>query len=473
MRAELRMGEAVSADDSTALALARAIADSTRQAGGRALIVGGWCRDRLLGRVSKDIDLEVFGLPAGELRPLLARFGAVQRVGESFTVYKVGPVDVALPRRESKVARGHRGFEVQGDPALSFEDAARRRDFTINAIGFDPVTGDWLDPFGGREDLDRRLLRAVDRRTFGDGSLRVLRAVQFAARFELAVDGQTAALCREIPLDDLPAERVWGEMEKLLLQAARPSIGFAVALDLRVVDRLFPEMRALVGCAQEPDWHPEGDVWVHTLLVIDNAVEQVADLDRSRRLTVMLGAVCHDFGKPATTEFRDGRVRSFNHEDAGVAPTLQFLDRLNIHTIDSFPVRMQVVGLTAHHLKPGMWYKVRDQVGDGAFRRLAQKVDLELLARLARADCTGRTGDFDCSAMDWFVARARALGVEHRPPQPLLLGRHLLALGVEPSPRVGEILKYVYERQLDGEITTLDEAIAAARKTLEENKSGW
>jgi tRNA nucleotidyltransferase (CCA-adding enzyme) len=457
---------------SDALTLARAVAETVRDAGGRALIVGGWCRDHLLGRDSKDIDLEVFGLPAERLRPLLERFDTVQTVGEAFTVFKIGPIDVALPRRESKTARGHRGFEVRGDPDMSFEEAARRRDFTINAIGFDPLTGTWLDPFEGRADLERRRLRAVDRRTFGEDSLRVLRAVQFAARFDLVVEAGTAALCRDIPLDDLPAERIWGEVEKLLLHAPRPSIGFGVALDLLVVDRLFPEMRALVGCEQEPDWHPEGDVWVHTLLVIDNAVGESRDLDRARRLTIMLGAVCHDFGKPATTAFFDGRIRSFNHEEAGVAPTIQVLDRLNVHTIDGFAVRAQVVGLTAHHLKPGMWHKARREVGDGAFRRLAQKVDLELLARLARADCMGRTGDFDCSAMDWFVARARALGVEHRPPAPLLLGRHLLALGVEPGPRVGAVLKRVYERQLDGDITTLDHAIAAAREILGEPGGG-
>ncbi|MGE5358459.1 MAG: CCA tRNA nucleotidyltransferase [Bacteroidales bacterium] len=461
------MSQASNTDDDAALKLAHAIAGEVAHAGGHALIVGGWARDALLGRPSKDIDLEVFKLPADRLRTLLGQFGEVQTVGESFTVYKVGPVDVALPRRESKVGRGHRAFEVRGDPDMSFEEAARRRDFTINAIGFDPLTTAWLDPFDGRGDLSRRVLRAVDERTFGDDSLRVLRAVQFAARFELDVADSTAALCRSLPLDDLPAERISSEVEKLL-GAARPSIGFRVALDLLVVDKVMPEMRALVGCAQEPEWHPEGDVWVHTLMVIDNAVRESAGLDRPRRLAIMLGAVCHDFGKPATTAFLDGRIRSLNHEEAGVEPTLRFLDRLNVHSIDGFPVRTQVVGLTAHHLKPGMWYKVRDEVGDGAFRRLAQKVDLELLARLARADCQGRTGEFDCEAMDWFVARARTLGVEHRPPAPLLLGRHLLALGVQPGPRVGEILKRVYERQLDGEVSTLDEAIAAARAMLED-----
>ena len=187
-------------------------------------------------------------------------------------------------------------------------------------------------------------------------------------------------------------------------------------------------MRPLVGCVQEPEWHPEGDVWIHTLMVIDKARAMNADLGRPALITVMLGAVCHDLGKPATTAFIDGRIRSLNHEEAGVAPTLSLLDRLNVHSIEGFDVRAQVVGLVAHHLKPGMLHKA-EQVGDGAFRRLAQKVDLELLARLARADCLGRTGTFDCSAMDWFLERARALGVEHRPPPPLLMGRHLLELG--------------------------------------------
>jgi tRNA nucleotidyltransferase (CCA-adding enzyme) len=222
----------------------------------------------------------------------------------------------------------------------------------------------------------------------------------------------------------------------------------------------------LIGCEQEPEWHPEGDVWTHTLMVIDRARALNGDLDRPRLLTVMLGAVCHDLGKPATTAFIDGRIRSLDHEQAGVEPTLSLLDRLNVHTIDSFDARHQVVGLVAHHLKPGMLHKAGN-VGDGAFRRLAQKVDLELLARLARADCLGRTGTFDCSAMDWFLARARALGVEHRPPSPLLLGRHLLELGLEPGPRVGEVLKQVYEKQLDGEITSLEEGVQEARRILD------
>jgi tRNA nucleotidyltransferase (CCA-adding enzyme) len=446
--------------------LALSIARAVRADGGRALVVGGWVRDELLGRESKDLDLEVFGVPAGRLRALLEGFGRVDTVGESFTVYKIAGIDVSLPRRESKVARGHKGFVVEGDPDLPVEEAARRRDFTINAISRDPLTGELVDPFDGQRDLSARVLRAVDPRTFGDDSLRVLRAIQFAARFELAIDEPTKALCASLPLDDLPAERVWGEVEKLLLQADRPSLGFALALELGVIDRCFPEIKALVGCPQEYEWHPEGDVWIHTLMVIDEARKRLDGLDRGRAVAVMLGAVCHDLGKPPTTAFIDGRIRSIGHEEQGVPPATQLLDRLNIHTIDGYDVRATVLGIVAHHLKPGMFRKSPSPVSDGAFRRLAQKVDLELLARVAKSDCLGRSGSFDCSAMDWFLERARALGVEHAPPPPLVMGRHLLSLGLPPGPRVGEILKQIYERQLDSEIKTLDDGLALARQLL-------
>jgi tRNA nucleotidyltransferase (CCA-adding enzyme) len=443
-----------------------AIARRIRDAGGQALIVGGWVRDRLMGRPSKDVDIEVYGVPVSALREVLSAFGSVNAVGESFTVYKVAGIDVALPRRESKIGRGHRGFEVTGDPDLPIADAARRRDFTINAIAWDPLTGEYLDPWNGRRDIEARILRAVDPLTFGEDSLRVLRAVQFAARFEFALEAGTREICRHIPLDDLPAERIWGEVEKLLLHAARPSIGLTLTLELGVIDRLFPELVPLVGCEQEPAWHPEGDVWVHTLLVVDEARTRIDDLDRPRQIVVMLGAVCHDLGKPSTTAFLDGRIRSIDHEQAGVAPASTLLDRLNINSIDGYDVRRQVLGIVAHHLKPGMFRQSPTPVSDGAFRRLAQKVDLELLARVAKSDCLGRGGGFDCSAMDWFLDRARELGVQHAPPEPIVKGRHLLALGVAPGPRVGEVLKQIYERQLDGTVTTLDDGLALARELL-------
>ena len=446
------------------------IARAAAAAGGRALIVGGWVRDRLLGLAPKDADVEVFGIPADALRDLLARFGAVNTVGESFTVFKVGGIDVSLPRRDSKTGRGHRGFVVEGDPAMTIEDAARRRDFTINAMFFDPLSGEYLDPFDGRSDLQRRILRAVDRRTFGDDSLRVLRAIQFAARFECELDQETRALCASIPLDDLPAERIWGEIEKLLLQARQPSIGLALALDLGVIRQLFPEVAALVGCPQEPAWHPEGDVWVHTLQAVDLAAGYLEGLGYPRQVVVMLGTLCHDLGKPPTTKVIDGRIRSLDHEEQGIAPTQRVLDRLNVRTMEGYDVRKQVVAIVADHLKPGLFSRERDKVGDAAFRRLALKCELDLLYRVAKADSLGRKKEGapppDADAQEWFLERAKTLSVTREGPKPLLLGRHLLAMGLQPGPRIGEITDQVYQRQLDGEVRTLDEALAAARKIL-------
>ena len=445
-----------------ALGVARAV----RDAGGRALIVGGWVRDTLLGLPSKDVDIEVYGLPADALRAVLARLGPVNSVGASFAVFKLGALDVSLPRTESKAGRGHRGFTVSGDPSLPLAAAARRRDFTVNAIAWDPLRDEYLDPHRGRADLDARRLRMVDPATFGDDSLRVLRAMQLAARLEFDLDAPARAACRTIALEDLPAERIWGELDKLLLRARRPSIGLAVARDTGVVRRLFPELDALIDCPQEPAWHPEGDVWTHTLLVVDQARGRIDDLPRPQQIAVMLGAVCHDFGKPATTARIDGRIRSLNHEEMGVPPAAAFLDRINIHTLEGYDVRRQVLGLVAHHLKPGMWHTARNGVRDGAFRRLARKVDPELLARVAKSDCLGRTGNFDCSAMDWFLERARSLGVERVAPAPLLLGRHLLQLGLAPGPRIGQVLNQVYERQLEGDVTTLESAIETARTII-------
>lgn len=454
------------------LALARAV----RGAGGRALLVGGCVRDALLGREPKDWDVEVYGVEPAALRALLGRFGRVDAVGEAFTVYKLSrDLDVSLPRRERKQGRGHRGFVIEGDPLMTFEEAARRRDFTINAILFDPLTGEHLDPFDGRRDLELKLLRAVAPDTFVEDSLRVLRAAQLAARFRLDIEPATVELCRSIDLTDLPAERVWGELEKILLQAERPSVGFEWLAKLNATPQLFPEVHALVGVPQESEWHPEGNVDVHTFLTLDRARELIDDLPYAKKVTVMLAALCHDFGKPATTEFIEGRTRSRGHDEAGVQPTISFLDRLKIYTLDGYDVRSQIVALVRDHLKPGEFYRKREELTDGAFRRLARRCELDLLYRVARADSLGRNAPwlprekwYDAAAQEWFIDRARELSVERRAPAALLMGRHLLEMGLQPSPRVGEIARAVYEMQLDGRVRTLEEAQDTARHMIEE-----
>ncbi|MFL6337019.1 MAG: HD domain-containing protein [Pyrinomonadaceae bacterium] len=458
------------------LRLARAVGE----AGGRALLVGGCVRDRLLGREVKDWDVEVYGVEPAHLRELLGRFGRVNVVGEAFTVYKLGPdLDVSLPRRERKTGRGHRAFYIEGDPHMSFEEAARRRDFTVNAVLEDPLDGEVIDPHRGLEDIEARCLRAVSSETFVEDSLRVLRAAQFAARFGFGVEERTVELCRSIDLTDLPAERVWGELEKILLVAAQPSVGLQWLDRLNVTPQLFPELDALKGVPQEPDWHPEGDVFVHTQLVCDRARELIGDLDYPRKVTLMLAALCHDLGKPSTTEFVEGRTRSRGHDEAGVAPTLAFLDRLKIFTLDGYDVRAQTAALVREHLKPGEFYRKREEVTDGAFRRLARRCELELLYRVARADSLGRNAPwvprekwFGSEAQEWFIERARELSLEQGPPPALLLGRHLLELGLKPSPLVGEIQRAVYELQLDNRVRTLEEAKEAARALLESEAGG-
>jgi len=450
------------------------LAHAIHEAGGRALLVGGCVRDALMGVPPKDWDLEVYNLDAAHLREILDQFGPVNVVGEAFTVYKLGHhLDVSIPRRERKSGRGHKAFVIEGDPSMSVAEATRRRDFTINAILQDPLTGELIDPFEGRRDIEQRILRAVSKDTFAEDSLRVLRAAQFAARFEFEIEPGTIELCRTIDLSDLPAERIWGEIEKLLLRAVHPSIGIEWLRRLGAVEKLFPEIQSLIGVPQDPEWHPEGDVFVHTKLVIDGARKLIDDLPYPRQVTVMLAALAHDFGKPATTEFLDGRWRSRGHEEAGVPPAESFLNRINVHTIDGYNVREQVFALVREHLKPGEFYKKRDEVGEGAFRRLARRCEPDLLYRVAKADSLGRNAEwvprekwYGSDAQEWFIQRSRELQVEQRPPDPLLLGRHLLELGIEPGPRMGEITRAVYELQLDGRVRSLDDAIEEAKKLI-------
>jgi tRNA nucleotidyltransferase (CCA-adding enzyme) len=453
----------------------RRVIAALAEAGGRAYLVGGAVRDALLGFPLTDFDLEVYGLPPARLEEALRGLGRVDTVGQAFTVFKLsgvegveGAVDVSIPRRDSKAGPGHRGIAVAGDPTMSIEEASRRRDFTINAMLLDPETGAILDPQGGRGDLEAGLLRAVDPATFVDDPLRALRAVQLAARFELRVDEPTARLAAAMPLAELPAERVLGEIEKLVLKARRPSLGFALLREWRMLEAIAPELLPLAATPQDPGWHPEGDVWIHTLQALDQAAGLLEGLDRPRALAVMFGTLCHDVGKPATTRFEDGRIRSRGHEEAGVAPTLALLDRWNVHSLQGYALREQIVALVANHLKPGQLYDDRDRVSDGAIRRLSRKCEPDLLYRVAKADCLGRSpGHFEPVAMEWFREKVRQLDVVVRPPQPLLLGRDVLALGMAPGPRVGEILRAVYERQLDGVVTTAQEAQAEARRLID------
>lgn len=445
------------------------------EAGGQGLLVGGCVRDHLLGHMAKDIDIEVYGLKRPQLESLLEEEFSVVAVGKSFGIFKVGVkigdntqhFDVAMPRRENKQGFGHKGFLVVTDPDMPFEEASLRRDFTINAMGIDVKTQELLDPHDGAKDLNEHRLRHVSL-AFKEDPLRVLRAAQFCARFLLAIDGHTLDLCRELrdELKTLSKERIFEEMKKLLL-AKKPSLGLEVLRETEALV-LFPELAALIGCEQDPLWHPEGDVWIHSLMVTDQAAAIVreARIDEEERLIVITGALCHDLGKPMTTFFKDGRVKSPGHEQAGVVPTERFLDSIG------FPKKLYhlVTALVKDHLKPYQLYRNRDEVTDGAIRRLSSRVDIDQLLMVSKADFLGRTTEEALLGHDpsgpWLKDKVLKLLGGDRAPKAILKGRHLIQCGQSPGPHFQEILREAFEAQLDGAFSDEESAIAWLRNRL-------
>lgn len=434
------------------------VARLVRAAGGRALLVGGCVRDELLGRPSKDFDIEVYGLVPDRLQAVLGASFSLDLVGASFGVIKLHghPIDVAMPRRETKLGMGHKAFGTEFDGTLTVKDAASRRDFTINAIYRDPLTGETIDPWGGCADLERRLLRHVSPH-FAEDPLRVLRGMQFTARLGLEVADETIEICRTMTPEGLARERQFDEWAKLLAQGVKISAGLDFLRRTGWV-KYYPELAALIGCRQDPEWHPEGDVWNHTCCCLDAfAAQRPAEPQFSEELIVGFAVLCHDFGKPLTTSYdkRCNRIRSLGHDDKGVAPTLSFLRRLT----NEERILREVPPLVRCHMRPfSMW---RSRAGESAVRRLAtQVIRIDRLLRVAAADDAGRPPfPSDTSALEWLAAEAQRLDVKDAAPKPLVQGRDLIAAGLKPGTEFGKILKRCYEAQLDGEFSTTDEGV--------------
>ena len=391
----------------------RVVAELVRDAGGRALLVGGCVRDELLGLEPKDFDIECFGIAPDDLQRVLRPRFELDLVGLSFGVIKLHhlDIDVALPRRETKLGLGHRAFEMEYDPTLTVAEASARRDFTVNAIYRDPLTDEILDPWNGRADLERKVLRHVSDH-FREDPLRVLRGMQFVARFDLTPAPETVAVCREMTPEGLPPERLFEEWAKLLTKGVKISKGLSFLRDVGWT-KYYPELERLIGCEQDPEWHPEGDVWNHTCCCLDafakmrDAVPAAPSLRGADQPTLLptprsegaagtvragedlivgLAVLCHDFGKPACTSYDPvkRRIRSLGHDEEGVAPTLSFLRRLT----NEERLLKEVPPLVRLHMRPfAMW---RDKSSDGAIRRLAAKVvRIDRLLRVAAADAKG------------------------------------------------------------------------------------
>jgi len=445
------------------------IAQHLQMQGAKAILVGGSIRDYFLNLPCKDWDIEVYGLRSlEELEKMLSQFGKVSIVGKSFGVVKFSmegeEYDFSFPRQEQKVGAGHQGFDVTINGALSYEEASSRRDFTINSMGYDIMRGELLDPHGGYEDLHHKTLRHIDPVAFQEDPLRVYRAMQFTGRFGFVLHPDTVKLCQRMvangELAEISQERIFVEWNKLLLKAQKPSIGFEVMRSLGVL-KYFPELKALIGIPQEPKYHPEGDVWIHTMMSLD-AMRQIVDKNANNALKLLYATLCHDLGKATTTTIEEGRVRAIGHEHAGVELTKSLMYRLtnNHNFIDA------LLPLVEHHLKPSQFYAAHSK--SSAIRRLATKVTIEELVMVAKADFLGRTTAEakrrEYKAGEWLLEQSQKLQVSTKPLNNLLQGRDLIALGLEPSPHFKEILETIYNLQMDEKINTKEEALEYVRQ---------
>ncbi len=466
------------------LLLAHKFAEQVQEIGGQALVVGGFARDMTMSvlngesHISKDIDIEVYRIEIEKLQEVLQQFGKIDLVGQAFGIIKLtnpesgNVLDFSIPRQDSKVDKGHKGFKVTGDPNMSIKEAAKRRDFTVNALALDPLTGELHDYFDGLADAECKILRATDETLFGDDSLRALRAMQFAARFDMEIDPATAELCKDFDLTELPAERIGDEWVKLLTKAEKPSVGLALAKELGIIEQLHPELDILEQTEQEADWHPEGNVWNHTMLVVDAAAKIIRqeELEGEDKLVVMLGALCHDLGKATTTEriLKKGvmRVTAHGHDVAGVEPTHSLLTKMN--------VKKDIIQKVATIVRNHMYHVSNPEPTEKQIRKLSlrlQPANIRLWDLVSRSDSNGRGEPFQERTSSYSIyEKAMELEVHKKPPENLVFGRDLLALniGFEPGPKLGQTLRVLYEAQLSGKFATAEDGLTYLEDNLQE-----
>ncbi len=443
------------------LTIAHPLIKALQSAGGMPLLVGGAVRDALLGKHSKDIDIEVYGLQTEEIQQALAGFGPVHAVGRSFGVLKLRlpegyEIDISLPQLRSWNPDGIPGSMPIADPYTTPQQAASRRDFTWNAIAL-TSDGQLLDFYAGQRDLEQRIIRHVSDKSFGDDPLRVLRAMQFAARFEMQLAPETAQICHTLlpAAASLPPERIWGEWQKWALRGVAPAAGLR-ALHESGWLALYPMLTALINCPQDPAWHPEGDVWTHTGHVCDVAasIAQRQGWSGEARMALLFGALCHDLGKASTTVLgEDGRLRSPGHDKAGLGPTRQFLNSIGA------PARIiaLVLPLVQEHMNA-----INVQPTERIVRRLAVRLapaTIELWQAVVESDASGRPPEPPSDPGAAIAAMAKRMGTVQSKPEALLSGRDILEIGIKEGPAIGRLLAQAYEAQIDGVFLDREQAL--------------
>ncbi|MBQ0005186.1 MAG: CCA tRNA nucleotidyltransferase [Clostridiales bacterium] len=438
------------------------IAVRIHEAGGEAYFVGGYVRDAVMGRDNTDIDIEVHKIDPEELYSILGDFGTPVAFGRSFGIYSIKGtgIDIAMPRIERATGSGHRDFEISVDPMLGTYNAAKRRDFTINSLMQNVLTGEVTDHFGGLDDIERRVIRHVDEDSFVEDSLRVLRAAQFASRFEFEVDDETVELCRSIDLSTLSRERVEEELKKALIKGVKPSIFFETLKEMDQLDYWFPELKELIDLPQDPVFHPEGDVWVHTMEVLDRGAE-VRDRTSSP-YAFMLLCLTHDLGKIITTDYIKGRYHAYEHETKGIPIIERFLHRIT----NEKNVIKYVLNMAALHMRPNILAYQKSSL-KATNRMFDEAVSPEDLIYFAQADKPVVSGDEpfdgDCNFL-----RERLEEFERIMVQPYVTGADLIKEGLEPGEYFTDALSYSHKLRLAGvdKQTTLKQTLAYIRKKI-------
>ncbi len=431
-------------DFEKSLEVEQKIALGVAEIGGRAYFVGGYVRDVLMGRPTKDIDIEVHGISDENLCVILDSLGERICIGESFGIYSLKGLclDIALPRREKAVGKGHKDFDVEVDPFIGTLAAARRRDFTVNALMRDILTGEVVDHFEGKADLEAKVLRAVDEQTFREDPLRVYRGAQFAARFGFEIEPATIDLFGKMPLEELARERIEAELKKALLGAKKPSIFFEVLKKSGKLKPHFAELYELISLKQDPVYHAEGDVWTHTMLTLDAAAEYAQSTDNP--FGFMLAALTHDMGKAVTTEEVDGRIHAYAHEEKGLPIIEGFLKKIT----GEKKLTEYVLNLAELHMKPGVMAAAGSSI-KSTNRLFDSAVDPEALILLGECDSKSsicKNGDnydkqFLCERLETY---------KEYMAKPYVMGRDLIEAGLSPSEDFSEILSFAHKLRLAG-----------------------
>lgn len=447
----------------------RIIASDLQMMGGESVLVGGAVRDHFLNLTIKDYDVEIFGIASiNELEKVLSAYGTVSAVGKSFGILKVTiggeEYDFSFPRKEKSTGEKHTDLEIKLAPFITFKEAAKRRDLTINAMGYDIFNKKFLDPYKGKKAIEDGTLTAVDYSTFQEDPLRVYRLVQLLARFNFKVEDGTKAMVKEMvktgQLENLPKERVFDELIKLMLKSEKPSLGWEFMKEIGIIEKHFPELHDIIGVEQSPVYHPEGDVWVHTMMCIDEMAKEIRgrdDLSREDKLVFMFGILAHDLGKATHTTIEEGRIRSIGHEEAGIEPTKKMMRRItNAKTIVK-----RMLPLIEYHVRPSTYYQGKAK--EKAIKKLAMHVNISELVTFAKIDNFGRTTEIAKNrvypAGEWLLSEAAKIGVKDSAPKPLIQGKDLIEYGLTPSKKFGTILSDLFKDQIDGVFSTKEEGL--------------